>query len=485
MQLRNKLIFSLLLLWSVGCKKSSNDLLTGDYPTNIHQIITTNCAVTGCHNATSKDAAAGVDLTSWSTMMNGGRNGQVVIPYNASQSTLFLFTNTYEDLGVSVFPTMPLNEPALSKIEMNQLINWIQQGAKNDKKETAFADNHERLKYYVLNAVCDEISVIDANSGLIMRSHSPPISEDPGFAEMIRVSSDRQFVYLLFTSGLFVKFDANSDEYIQQIQLTSGLWRSFVLDQNSQKAYLFEWLGNSDNQGAHMASVDLSNMSLEQDPLGDVFYFPYGGAIHASKPMLYVSCFTGNFIYKINTVSHTVDTILLDTTSGIQFNGASQRPGMIKFFPDDSRYAVVCERSNEVRIYDAITDKFLASIKTGQHPQEIAFSSSMNTMAITCMEDESFDEGKGYVMLVNTEDYSIKANVNSGYQPRAIIADDVNYRYVVANRNADPIGADAPHHYTDCDGNNGYITFIDMFSLKMIENYKLEVSVDPYSMDIK
>lgn len=88
-------IFSITITFIIimysGCKRDEPiiDLKTSNYPTVIGNIILTKCAVSGCHNTQSKNAAAGLDLTSWSTMMDGDRNGAVCIPYSAENSTLF------------------------------------------------------------------------------------------------------------------------------------------------------------------------------------------------------------------------------------------------------------------------------------------------------------------------------------------------------------------------------------------------------------
>jgi hypothetical protein len=162
--------FSSLLL---GTCKIDNQLLVksgGNYPESIGKIILNKCAVSGCHNDISKDAASGLSLTSWNKLFDGTRNGAAVIPYNHKQSTLFLFCNTYEDLGVSVKPTMPINRDPLTKDEIIALRNWIDYGAPDDKGFVKFSDNSaNRSKYYVCNQGCDLITVFDSETDLPMR----------------------------------------------------------------------------------------------------------------------------------------------------------------------------------------------------------------------------------------------------------------------------------------------------------------------------
>ncbi|HLG04199.1 MAG TPA: c-type cytochrome domain-containing protein, partial [Bacteroidia bacterium] len=114
-----------------GCRQDKViiDLEGSRYPEAVGKIILTECAVAGCHNTQSKDAAAGLDLSSWETMMQGDRNGAVVIPYSHEFSPLFLFTNTYADLGVQAEPTMPYQRDPLSHEEVITLRDWIDAGA--------------------------------------------------------------------------------------------------------------------------------------------------------------------------------------------------------------------------------------------------------------------------------------------------------------------------------------------------------------------
>ena len=66
----------------------------GCYPPEVAEILVKKCATSGCHNTISKDAASGLDLSSWEAMFQGNRNGAVCVPYRSDQSTLFFYINT-------------------------------------------------------------------------------------------------------------------------------------------------------------------------------------------------------------------------------------------------------------------------------------------------------------------------------------------------------------------------------------------------------
>ena len=53
--------YTFLFLVLSACTKDKGYVLTGDYPADIDKLITTRCAVSGCHNTVSKDAASGLE----------------------------------------------------------------------------------------------------------------------------------------------------------------------------------------------------------------------------------------------------------------------------------------------------------------------------------------------------------------------------------------------------------------------------------------
>ncbi|MFN9596378.1 MAG: c-type cytochrome domain-containing protein, partial [Bacteroidota bacterium] len=86
----------------------------GCYPPEVAEILVKKCATSGCHNTISKDAASGLDLSTWEAMFQGNRNGAVCVPYRSDQSTLFFYINTDTLQGPVSQPTMPFNASPLT-----------------------------------------------------------------------------------------------------------------------------------------------------------------------------------------------------------------------------------------------------------------------------------------------------------------------------------------------------------------------------------
>ena len=74
--------------------------------------------------------------------------------------------------------------------------------------------------------------------------------------------------------------------------------------------------------------------------------------------------------------------------------------------------------------------------------------------------------------------------VHTGFQPHGLVVDDARELVYVAHRNVNSSGP-PPHHSTECAGRNGYVTMIDLNTLELVSEYKVEVSVDPYSVALR
>lgn len=108
----------------VACSKSSEDVLSGgtptvvtcdttnmSYATNIAPIVTANCLP--CHGS---GGIAGIVLTSWTGLSVYAKNGH-------------LAGDIRHDAG---FDPMPQGAAKISDCNINKIVAWIHQGAKNN-----------------------------------------------------------------------------------------------------------------------------------------------------------------------------------------------------------------------------------------------------------------------------------------------------------------------------------------------------------------
>lgn len=464
-----------------GCKKDDPvyDLEASGYPKEPGVILLSKCATAGCHNTQSKEAAAGLSLASWDELFEGSRAGAVVVPYSTDNSTLCLFANTYEDLGITGTPAMPLNADPLTREEVKTLMNWVSAGAPNANGEVAFAENPFRKKYYVTNQGCDVVTVIDAATALQARYISvgnTPAVESPHY---VRVTADGNYWCVVSLGGLKLqKYRTADDKLAGEAYIGPGYWNTIALSNDSRYAYCVDW-----QTTGKVVKVDLNTMTAVQTfQGGGELIQSHGSFVSPDNNTLYITCQSGNYITKVDVSVNGpgFEKVVLDGT-GIPNANAALKIHEVAFTPDGSKYFVTCQGSGEVRAVDAVTDQVLAVIPVGADPVEMSFSEQLPYMFITCMDDTVTYPGKtGSVWIVNYQSNTAIGSVNTGYQPHGIAVNDDKREVLVANRNINPNGP-APHHTTSCGGRNGYVTFIDMNTLQLVPGKKLELAVDPYS----
>jgi DNA-binding beta-propeller fold protein YncE len=455
------------------------------YPPAVEKIITTNCATTGCHTPGGSVNAASLDLSTLEGLLRGGVSGAVVVPYSVDQSSLFQFINIYEDLGLRATPTMPINRSPLSRADVIALRDWIATGCPSASGEIPFSTYPEsRGKAYISNQGCDLVSVVDAETRLVMRyvkvGHDAQITELP---HCLRVSPDGRYWYVCYTNGQYVqKFDAVSDTLVDEVFVGPGGWNILKISPDSRYAYVSDFTSNG-----KLVEVDLATMTIRKTLYSPgLFEYPHGIAYSRTQDTVYVTAQYGNMIYRIMPGIPKIDKISLQPGQAPVTTQQLLDPHEILMSPDYSRYFITCQASNELRVMDARADTLLKVIPMGTYPLEFSISAKKNRLYVVCQEEANpvYPGFKGSVHVVNLNTLTVeKVLYERFYQPHGIAVDDKRGLLYVASRNADPTGP-APHHISVCNGRNGFFHVIDLESYETVKRSS-ELSVDPYSLDVR
>ncbi|MBL7765159.1 MAG: hypothetical protein JNJ58_03625 [Chitinophagaceae bacterium] len=475
-----------LVFTQTACKRMIDPSFNASgYPPAIEKIVVKKCATSGCHNDISYTNAGNLNLTTWDNMMKGAVNGSVVIPYSPKQSSLLQFVNTYSDLGVTISPSMPLNASPLSREDVLVIRDWIQHGCPDVNGKIPFDDNYaNRPKTYLTNQGCDLVSIIDVESQLVMRYVS--VGHDPNQVELphnVKVSPDGRYWYVCFSNGAyFQKFDSRTDQLVQEVNITQGLWNVVKISGDGNLAYISDLTNNG-----RIVVVDLVQMKVKATYSGSgLLIFPHGIALSQTGDTIYATAQYGNMIYRIIPALPQIDAISLQPGQPPVTTAQLLDPHEVIMSPDYSKYFVTCQTSNEVRVMDARTDTLLKVIPVGIWPLEFAISKNQNLLFVTCQEDQNpvypFFRGSIYVIDMNTLTVVHKI-YEKFFQPHGLAVHEGSSLLFVGSRNADPNGP-APHHVSECAGRNGFYHAIDILNWQS-KRPASEVSVDPYSMDIK
>jgi DNA-binding beta-propeller fold protein YncE len=456
----------------------------GCYPDEVGKIFITKCATSGCHDTQSKDAAAGLDMTSWDKLFNGSRGGAAVIPYDVDQSFLVRFINTYSDLGPMQAPTMPYNGTPLSKEEVTTVINWINDGAP-DCKGHRITDNTGQRKFYITNQGCDLVSVWDAERAVIIKyvkvGGNPNLIESP---HKVAVSPDKNYWFVSFTGNnakYFQKYRTSDDSLVGQVDIGIGSWNTFAITSDSKTAYIPDYSSASSGK---VAIVDLETMTLKStsfvNPFPSGCSYPHGSFITPDNHYLYLTKQEGNGLFKIDLTGPVPDGNDLP-----DFPNGSSKPHEMAFSPDGTIYFVTCQASNDVLVYRVSDDTFLKSISVGTDPVEMSFSHNSSTpyLFVTCMNGNA-------VSIINYMDTTLVSTINTlgyFYFPHGVAVDDVKGVCYIVNRNLKTAGGPPPHHTSVCDPNenNGYLMKINLSNLLIDFNFRPELSIDAYSISFK
>ena len=485
--INHKFILTTICICLYSCSKDPLVIESyNDYPKEIGDITLAQCATQGCHNEASKGGAAGLSLASWEKLFEGSNGGSTVIPYRPDQSFLFFSINTFPDLGVSLHPTMPINQKSLSKEQVLKIKNWILNGAPNDKGFVKFSDNPDRKKFYVFNSKCKLVTVFDKETKLIMRYIDAGSSLD-GVPCMIKVAPDNNNWYVLFTGENSIsslkKYKASDDQLESKLILNNSSWKTIKISSDSKKALIADTKGNNTFLGGSISYIDLVNMKLlhtYEAPL-DSLFFPIGIEANNNFSIAYSACFHSNYLHKINLITNTITKVRLNPNDApiIDDVDDTYNPVQILLSPDESEYFVLCSRSHEIRIFKTSNDSLLKIIPIGINPLEMKLSKNKNYLFVS--DTSRFNSHKGAVFVIDYKSHSLINTIYTGNQPQGMAVDDEKGVVYVANRN---IGGSS-HHVTACVGKPGYITIINMNSFELIKNYSTEVSVDPISISIR
>lgn len=473
-----------ILFWT-ACQKDIPLTTNTRYPEQINTLINTRCTNEGCHNSKSAGAAGGLNLETWSALFEGGNGGAVVIPYRSDRSWLHYYTNTYEELGISLSPTMPIGDKPLTRDEVLLIKNWIDLGAPDYQGNIAFCCKPERAKYYVTNQGCDEVAVFDSESKLVMRYFN--VGNQPGIESPhnLKVSPDGKYVYVLLRFGnVLQKFDAATDEHIADCFIDNADWNVVVFGQNGNIGIISDM-----TPMGKIRIIDLNSMSVVKTFQG--LTNPHGLYYLDNTHTLYVTSQYGNTYYKISidpSDFSVTDFSILSLQPGTAPNTIPNTldPHEIIFSPDHSKYFITCQASNEVRVFKTSNDSLLAVITVGTYPLEMAVSSKLPYLAVTCEETPStLPRTKGTVQIINYNTLQTIAILDKEmFQPHGIAIDDDRNLLIVASRNQTTDGP-APHHSSDCGGRNGFISFFDLNTFEPLSKLKTEVSVDPYTVTVR
>lgn len=437
------LVLAVLVINSInfiGCD-SGNPISPGEpvsFSRSIQPIFAQNCSFPGCHNSTDKQA--GIDLTSWeSLMINGSTFGAEVVPFNSRWSHMMLHINRV-DTNISPFsdPLMPqaklpfTNGEPLAKNHIETIRNWIDQGAKNDYGIVAFSGITR--KAFITNQASDFVAVVNLDNNRLTRliSVGGRTSPDQPPAAPHVIIADRQgryFYVSLIAEGYIEKFDAMTYEKLARMS-TGTSPAHIVITEDGNFGY-FSNFDATANPEKNIKKFDTRTMEIvnvirdDSHPFG--MWQPHGLRLSHDGARLVCATEKGEFVYVISTTTDQItDIIPIDPTVPPNGSGSNNFvPYQVAITPNDNFAFISCLRSNDVRVLDLNTMLITHIIPAGLKPLALEVSPDGNWCYVPNQASNSVT-----VIDVNTMTV-FKTISNVGGQPHNIdFTEDSHYAYV-------------------------------------------------------
>lgn len=448
-------------------------------------IFVQNCAISGCHEQAMQNND-NLELTSWnSIMVKGFRVGSSIIPYNAFWSALVSHINLDTNLSiVATEPRMPKTRPPITGQQLppnlvHTIIQWINEGAKDDNGNVAFTNI--RNKAFVANQGSDMIAVINLDNNFLVRL----VQVGPGGEGLTAphaVECDRQGRYFYTThirTNTVGKYDAYTYEYIASL-VVNGIPAEIYVNNAGDKAYLTNWDASASGSRTVFV-INLTNMTVINTIEDARLWATHGGDFTHDQDYFITVSQLSEYVTIIRTSDDQIeDQIPVDELVPPNGNGTGLFEPIAVGISHDERYALIsCTKSNEVRVLDLQSRTFVRRIPTGQYPLLLHVSHDNRWCYVPNRNSNS-------VTVINMQTLTVEKvieNVGDGPHCAAFTADG-HYAYVACESQ----GEGNPYIHHPITGNNkpGTTAVIDVWAghikIKDIEmaSFPNEISITPH-----
>lgn len=443
-----------------GCNESPVEpVQTVSYSKDIQPIFVSNCSFPGCHNATDKPY--GIDLTNWeSIMLHGSIFGAEIIPYNAKWSHLIQHINTDTNVGPVSAPLMPklkrpyTNGEPLRKSTLDIIMKWIDQGAKNDNGEVAFA--HINHKAFITNQASDFIAVVNIDNNFVTRYVKVGNTVNT-LAAPHNVAVDNQgryFYVTLISEGYVEKFDAFTYEKAGRVHLVNSPGHVMITPDGT-KGYVTNYSLTSSER--FIRSFSTATMT-EINTISDItMNATHGGRITSDGQYLVTVSELAEFIQVIRTSDDVIEnTIPVDPQVPPNGNGTGNfRPIAVSISPDNTLAFITCTRSNDVRVLDLSTREIIRVIPVGLFPIQSECSPNGRWLYVANRNSNS-------VTVIDVNTLSVFKTINTvGAQPHGVaFTPDGHYGYITC----ESVSGTFVHHPSIGSSKPGTTAVIDAFN---------------------
>ena len=425
------------------------------YSQHVQPIFNQKCMSAACHN--SSDRAAGLELTSWQSLIRGSNYGAVLISGSAQESHLI------EHLNEESKPRMPLGRDPLPQTVIAFLARWIDEGAKSDAGEKPYENLQKKI--YVANQGDDLISVIASEHRLVTRLL--PVGDAPTLdvPHNLFVDQQKKFLYAALTSaGELWKFDIATDSFVSK-GAAGNSPAHVVVTADGSKAYVTNW--EVLNFRGVVQVLETATMRIVGEI--EVGIAPHGLNFSRDGKLLYVASYVSDTISILRVADdQEIERVPLapDVLPGRSFK---YQPVQVVLTPDDRFAYVTCSQTNEVRVLDTASNEVIAVVPVGKEPFQLQVTPSGEYVFVA-------NRSSNNVSVIRVADNQVVKTIESaGFANPHGVAFSMDGRFAyITNENVN--GRYNAHHPSEQGGAPGNVHVIDTATFAVFTIIEVEAA---------
>ena len=456
----------------IGRPFDYDQVTTISYDGHIQPIFNSSCAVGACHVGPTPIPFSKIthneqfSLQSWDDLFYAEKENSVVVPYRASKSYMVFHTNTDTLLAPVALPHMPLVGFNLPVSQMETLVRWIDEGAKNEAGEVAFP-NSPSGRIISVCASEDLLAVTDIATNFVIRYVPVGSAANPslpfGSPHHVKVDAQGEYFYVtLINSQQLWKFSASTYELVGTVSIPFQP-ADVALTPSGDSAYVTSF---SSVVGL-VTLVNTETMQILSSIPGPPFAVnPHGIVLSNDAQKAYVGNAGSGNMTVINTADNSTSLMALDTL-GNPF-GSDVSPYLVAVTPDD-RYLFVTDYAQggeNVFVIDLVTDPSKPShvIPVGGRTIHVAITPD-GSKAFVC----NFDLNS--VNVISIPDFTVTTISNVGKQPHGVVfTPDGRTAYVTTENTLTP---EPPHHPASGSSGVSFVYVIDVQTLRITQSIEV------------
>lgn len=441
---------------------------SGEYSTTIQPIFDQSCGSSDCHSGGPNGYAAGLDLTSYNGLIRGSRFGTVVVSGSPFMSHLVQTINP-SDTTLSPISSvqMPASRNPLQEDEVQAIVRWVRNGARNDNGELPFAEPRPAGKIFFTSQSVDLVGVIDRSTNLIMRyvtaGFNLPLNQPPEAPHNVQIDDQGRYYYVTLIRGnKLKKYDAVTNQLLGEVGVGNSP-AHVVVTADGSKAYVT----NFENNVSRVFVINTATMTVAKiiNFSNLLMNKTHGARLSHDGKYLYVGANLSDNLGIIQTSNDSVVTIMRIVNDGQLFSSI-YLPYQIAVRNDDRFIYTTLNGTGQVSVIERIGDNFVwrDTIRVGQRPLQCEVTRDQRYLYVC-------NQASGNVSVIDAQTnrlFTTIVTVGTGVHGIDISEDSRTVYVTCENVRGEP-----PHHPITGSTDPGFLVLIDVGTQSVVKRIEV------------